>query len=200
MSKTFHVPLTATRIWKGAFPDCCVSCGGPKEAESALALTRLVARGRRQEQASVRLQVPHCERCARATKSVFLAGLLPFILGFLLVGAAGFLLAVYGSWVFGLDELQSPGQTQTPSLVVGAAAGLFGGFAGAFVFELLARLLLLPFYGSSLLRAPMLAKQFITDEDYVAGLSGRLNPDATQLTLKFSNEEVADEFARLNSA
>ena len=194
------MPLTAARAWEGAFPGRCVSCGGPKEAESALALTRLVARGKRQEQASVRLLVPHCERCAHATKSVFLAGCIPFVLGFLLVGAAGFLLAVYGSWAFGLDDLQSPGQTQTPSLVIGAGAGLFGGFAGGFVFELLTRLLLSPFYGSSLLRAPMLAKQFITDEDYVAGLSGKLNPDATRLTLKFSNDEVAGEFARLNSA
>jgi hypothetical protein len=192
--------LTAARTWEGTFPDRCVSCGGPKETESALALTRLVARGRRQAQASVRLQVPHCERCARATKSVFLAGCIPFVLGFVLVGVAGFLLAVYGSWVFGLDELQSPGQTQTPSLVLGAGAGLFGGFVGGFVFELLARLLLIPFYGSSLLRAPMLAKQFINDSDYVAGLTGRLDRDARQLTLEFSDEEVAGEFARLNSA
>lgn len=200
MSQTFHIPLTAARTWEGTFPTRCVSCGGPAEAESALALTSLVARGRRQEQVSVRLQVPHCERCARATKSVFLAGCIPFVLGLLVVGVAGFLFAVYGSWVFGLDELQSPGQTQSPSLIVGAAVGLFGGFAGGFVFELLARLLLIPFYGSSLLRAPMLAKQFITNEDYVAGLSGRLNSDATRLTLAFSNEEVAGEFARLNSA
>lgn len=192
--------LTAARKWEGVFPDRCVSCGGPKETESALALTRLVARGRRQEQASVRLQVPHCLRCARATKSVFLAGCIPFVLGFVLVGAAAFLLTVYGSWVFGLDELQSPGQTQTPSLVLGAGAGLFGGFVGGFVFELLARLLLIPFYGSSLLRAPMLAKQFINDSDYVAGLTGRLDRDARQLTLEFSNEEVAEDFARLNPA
>ena len=194
------MPLTAARTWEGTFPARCVSCGGVKEAESALALARLVARGRRQEEVSVRLLVPHCERCARATKSVFLAGCIPFMLGFLLVGAAGFLLAVYGSWVFGLDELQSPGQAQTPSLVIGAGAGLFGGLAGGFVFELLARVLLIPFYGAALLRAPMLARQFITDEDYVAGLSGRLDPDATRLTLKFSNEEVAAEFARLNPA
>jgi UPF0716 family protein affecting phage T7 exclusion len=192
--------LTAARAWEGTFPDRCVSCGGPQETESALVLTRLVARGRRQEEASVRLRVPHCGLCARASKSVFLAGCLPFTLGFLLVGAAGFLLAVYGSWVFGLDEAQAPGQAQSPSLVLGAAAGLFGGFVGGFVFELLARLLLIPFYGRALLRAPMLAKQFITDEDYVAGLTGRLDRDATRLTLEFSNDEVAAEFARLNPA
>ena len=192
------MPLTAARTWEGAFPALCVSCGGAKEAESALALTRLVARGRRQEQVSVRLQVPHCQRCARATKSVFLAGCIPFMLGFVLVGIAAFLLAVYGSWLFGLDEYGRP--EQSPSLVLGAAAGLFGGLAGGFLFELAARLLLIPFYGRSLLRAPMLARQLITDEDYVAGLKGGLNPDATRLTLEFSNEEVAGEFARLNSA
>lgn len=193
------MPLTAARKWEGAFPRRCVSCGGPEEAESALALARLVARGRKQEQVSVRLQVPHCGRCARATKSVFLAGCIPFALGFVLIGAAGFALAVYGAWIFGLDEGQA-GRAQTPSLVLGAGAGLFGGFAGGFVFELLARLLLIPFYGDSLLRAPMLAKQLITDVDYVAGLSGKLDRDATQLTLSFSNEEVAGEFARLNPA
>jgi hypothetical protein len=190
------MPLTAARTWEGGFPARCVSCGGPQEAESALVLTRLVARGRRQEQVSLRLQVPHCHRCARATKSVFLAGCIPFILGFAVVGVAAFLLAVYGSWLFGLDEYARP--EQSPSLVLGAAAGLFAGFAGGFLFELAARLLLIPFYGRSLLRAPMLATQLITDADYVAGLKGRLDPDATRLTLEFSDEGAAGEFARLN--
>jgi hypothetical protein len=199
VSKTFHIPLTAAHKWDGTFPDRCVSCGGPKEAESTLVASRLVARGGRQKEVALRLQVPHCRRCARATKSVFLAGCIPLVLGFVLVGAACFLLAVYGSWVLGLDEGQQA-QRQPPSLVLGAAAGMFGGLVGGFAFELLARLLLIPFYGGSLLRAPMLVKQFLTDEDYVAGLKGRLNRDATRLTLEFSNEELAGEFARLNPA
>lgn len=193
----FHMPLTAARTWGGAFPDRCIACGGAKEAESTLALSRLVARGGRQKEVSLRLQVPHCARCARVTKSVFLAGCIPFALGFGLVGAASFLLAAYGATVLGLEEHGTQGQS--PSLVLGAAAGLFAGLAGGFLFELLGRLLLFPFYGRALLSAPTLGRQLLTDTDYVAGLTGRLDPAGTELTLQFLNEEIASEFARLNA-
>ena len=192
----FHMPLTAARTWGGTFPDRCIACGGAKEAESTLGLSRLVARGRTQKEVSLRLQVPHCVRCARLTKSVFLAGCIPFALGFVLVGAASFLLAAYGSMWLGLEEHGTQGQS--PSLILGAAAGLFAGLAGGFLFELAARLLLLPFYGRALLSAPTLGRQFLTDTDYVAGLTGGLDPAGTELTLQFSNEEMASEFARLN--
>jgi len=84
------------------------------------------------------------------------------------------------------------------SLVLGAAAGLFGGIAGGFIFELVARLLLLPIMGRALLRAPLLVPTLFTDSDYVAGLTARPNADYT-LTLTFANAEIAREFEAANA-
>jgi hypothetical protein len=82
--------------------------------------------------------------------------------------------------------------------VVGGAAGMIVGLIGAFLFEGAARLLLLPFFGQALWQAPLLMTQFIQDADYVAGLRGKLDPEAKHLLLTFNNDELAAEFARLN--
>jgi hypothetical protein len=69
------------------FPTICVGCGAAPVVTSSLGLAKLVA-GRRGSQRPVKLTwpVPHCAACARSTKAVFLAQLLPFALGFLAVG------------------------------------------------------------------------------------------------------------------
>ncbi len=84
------------------------------------------------------------------------------------------------------------------SLVLGAAAGLFVGLLGGFLFEVIARVLLLPIMGRALLDAPLLAIQFLKDSDYVAGMSGKLSADGTQVCLTFNNSEIAREFRELN--
>ena len=141
--------------------------------------------------------VPHCAACARATKSVFLAGLIPFGLGFLLVGGAAFLVVFAWSARMGVDDMGKPANSN--SLVLGAAAGLFGGIAGGFLFELLARLLLLPIMGRALLRAPLFVPTLFTDTDYIAGLTVRPNADFT-LTLTFANPDISREFEAANAS
>ena len=180
------------------FPKRCASCGAPPETESKLALTRLVMRGKRQEQIALSYPIPHCRRCARSTKAVFLAGLIPFLLGFLLIGGAAFIVVTLGAFAWGLDNYGQPANAN--SLVLGAAAGLFSGLIGGFIFELAARVLLLPFFGAALFRAPLLAVQLINDADYVAGVSGKLNADGSTLQLTFSNADIAREFQSLNPA
>jgi hypothetical protein len=161
-------------------------------------LNRFVRRGERQEAVTQKYQVPHCRRCARSTKTVFLAGCIPFVLGLLIVGLAVFLIVTYGASIWGLDSYGKPDNSN--SLVLGAAAGLFAGLAGGFLFEVIARIILLPVMGRGLLSAPLLALQFLDDSDYVAGLKGKLESDASSVHFTFSNEEVAREFRSLNAA
>jgi hypothetical protein len=197
MPATLDLALDPRAPAPPAFPARCVACGAPAAAVSPLALSRLVARGQRQETVEVKLPVPHCARCARASRSLFLAGCVPFAAGFVLAGLAGFLLGAVATASLGLDVDDAE---IIPELVVGGLLGLAAGFVGGFLAELLARVLLLPFLGRGLLRAPLLAVQFLTDADYVAGLEGRLARDGAGLRLTFSHDDVAREFAALNQS
>jgi hypothetical protein len=181
------------------FPTICVGCGAAPVVTSSLGLAKLVA-GRRGSQRPVKLTwpVPHCAACARSTKAVFLAQLLPFALGFLAVGGAALAAGWYGAVSLGLDEIGTTNPRTPNSLVLAGAAGLAGGIAGGFVMELVARVLLLPAFGRALWAAPLLVPSIFTDADYVAGLGGRLCADGTQVTLTFAHDAVADAFAAAN--
>ena len=70
-----------------AFPEQCVGCGGARHPASKLAFSQVVTNAHGgQAPARRTLAVPHCEACARMTKAVFLAGLIPFVVGFLSAG------------------------------------------------------------------------------------------------------------------
>jgi hypothetical protein len=196
MPTTFQLQLPSKNM--PVFPDRCASCGAAREAESRLGLNRLVMRGKRQEQLALTYSIPHCRQCARSTQAVFLAGLIPFLLGFLLIGGAAFIVVTLGAFAWGLDDYGQPANAN--SLVLGAAAGLFCGLIGGFLVELAARVVLLPFFGAALFRAPLLAMQMLSDADYVAGLSAKLNADGSTLQLTFSNPDIAREFQSLNAA
>lgn len=196
MAQTIHIPIPAKGPSLITFPDRCVCCGQPKQSESTLTINRLVLRGSKQKQIEVKYQIPHCHTCARSTQTVFLAGCIPFGLGFLLIGGAAFAGAAWGASILGLDNY---GQTANAnSLIIAAAAGLVVGLIGGFFFEVIARVILLPIFGQALFRAPLLATQFLNDSDYVAGLTGKLNKDASQLQLTFSNDDIAREFKDIN--
>jgi hypothetical protein len=176
-----------------AFPARCVCCGAAPEAESILVLTPATSRKRPDP---LRISVPHCRRCSRGTRAVFMAGCVPFVLGFLLIGGIAFVAATFGAAALGLDEMGQPNNAN--SLVLGAAAGLAIGFIAGFVFELLARVVLLPLFGRALWDAPLVAMQVMDDSDHVAGLTVRPDRQTGGLLLTFSNAEVAAEFGTLN--
>jgi hypothetical protein len=174
------------------FPDCCVSCGRPVEAHS-----RLIVGPAPQSGGEVPMvQVPHCRRCARGTQVIFLAGCLPFGLGFVLVGGAAFLAAAFGASLLGLDEIGQPNNAN--SLIIGAGAGLIAGIVGAVAFEVLARGLLLIVFDRALWNAPLLAAQMFDDSDHVAGLTYHPARAGRPARLTFFNDAVAAEFAALN--
>ncbi len=181
------------------FPGRCVGCGGASRTASALAFSKVVTNARgSQAPVHVTLAVPHCDACARTTKSVFLVALIPFVLGFLGVGIATFVVVGVGAAALGLDGVGRPNNAN--SLVVGAAAGLVGGIAGGFVFEVLARVVLLPVFGRALLQAPLFVPSLFTDADHVAGLTGRPSGDLTAVALTFTRDDIAQECATSNAA
>lgn len=181
-----------------AWPSRCVGCGAAPTTASRLIVTRQVAKAGRQSPLTFTHEIPHCAACARSTKAVFLAAFVPFAIGFLAAGAAGLAFGWYGATVFGLDEM-GPTNPRTPnSLVVAGAAGLFAGIAGGFLLELAARVVLLPFFGRSLWRAPLLVPSLFTDSDRVAGLTVQANADMTEFLLTFDQDDIAREFAAAN--
>ncbi len=153
------------------FPERCAGCGAPPATTSKLVITRLVeGQSGAQRPVTIAWPVPHCAVCARATKAVFLAGFVPFALGFLVAGVAAFVLVGWQSLVWGVDDGPTAGPPRTPAaLVLGALSGLLAGIAGGFVFELAARAVLLPVLGRALWRAPLLVPSLLTDADRVAG-------------------------------
>lgn len=183
-----------------AFPDACVACGAPAVTTSTLAIERLVTTPRGgQQRRAIRWPVPHCAECARLTKATFLAGLVPFALGFLVVGAASFVAAAWGTIVTGLDAAADLSPPRTPaSLVLGALAGLLGGVAGGFVAELVGRVVLLPWFGRALLQTPLLVPSLFTDADHVAGLTVTPDAEMRTLALRFANDAAAEQFAQRN--
>jgi hypothetical protein len=197
------VPTTVTRAVSGGdqpiFSGRCVGCGAPATTSSNLAIAKVVT-GPSGGQRPVKLTyaVPHCTACARSTKAVFLAQLIPFALGFLVVGGVALASAWYGANLFGLDEAGQTNPRTPTSLVLAGAAGLFGGIVGGFVVELAARVALLPFFGSALWKAPLLVPSLFTDSDRVAGLTAHANADVTELRLTFDRDDAAREFAAAN--
>jgi hypothetical protein len=196
MARSFDAAVGLDGRCDARLPERCVCCGAPRAVESPLTLSRLIMRKRRQVTLTVRLSVPHCQACARASMSLFLIGLIPGLIGFVLVGGAVFAFVALGAAALGLDDYGRP--QDTPSLVLGAFFGLLAGLAGALVAELLTRLVLWPFLGRSMLRAPLLVVQLLSDSDYVAGLNVQLAKSGAQLRLTFENDAIASEYADLN--
>jgi hypothetical protein len=194
MSRTFQIPISKKN--PVIFPARCVSCGEAAQTSSVLAINRVSRKGKKPVPIAEKFLVPHCKRCARSTKAVFLTGLIPFGLGLLSVGGLTLALVTIAAMKGGLDNYGLPNNAN--SLVLGAFIGLIAGLIGGFVFELAARVVLLPFFGMALLRAPLLSAQLLSDSDYVAGLRAKLNAQATVLLLTFSNDRIASEFETLN--
>ncbi|MGD9905656.1 MAG: hypothetical protein AB7U83_19465 [Vicinamibacterales bacterium] len=198
MARTVSVPIDGER--PPAFPASCCGCGAPPTTTTTLALSRLVARpGGRQEPVQVAWAVPHCAACARATRAVFLAQFVPFLLGFVTAGGAALVAVWFGASEAGLDSVGATNPRTPNSWVLAGAAGLTGGLVGGLVAELVARVVLLPFYGAALWRAPLLLPSIVTDADHVAGVTARPDAAMTTATLRFDRDDIAAAFAAANA-
>jgi predicted lysophospholipase L1 biosynthesis ABC-type transport system permease subunit len=183
------------------FPDRCVCCGKPKEAETAVKVSRLIQEKRSQVNRSASLQVPLCFRCKRTDQRIFLLSLGSFVLGLAGVGVACFLLLSY--WDTRLGIMSSlgantiPGNPGTGVLII-LSISFIVGVGGGFLLEAILKALLIPFVGKALYYAPIMAIQLLGDVEYTAGLQARLSKDAKSIQLRFFNDNVASDFGALN--
>ena len=134
-TRTVHIAIPRD-LSAPCFPDRCVCCGAPGEAESKLNVSRTIkaGQGKKNVEKSVTWAVPHCRRCERSTKAVFLAGCVPFALGFVLCGLAALVVGA-GVATYYDDGSTSPLGSNT-SWQIGVVVGLVAGLLGGVVFEL----------------------------------------------------------------
>ena len=79
MASTLTIVVTDLESEPLAFPATCVGCGGVPVTTSLLSFAKVVTNARgAQNPVHLKIPVPHCQACARSTKAVFLAGLVPF--------------------------------------------------------------------------------------------------------------------------
>lgn len=189
MAKVFEFPLKRELT----FPERCVCCGKPSEAEIPMTINR--------QKRSVSLIVPLCLRCKKSDQRVFLSSLFAFVSGLVGVGVACFvLLFIWEGKTRTLESLginNVPGHLNADFILLGGTSFLIGMAAG-FLLEAVAKVLFIPFLGRALYYAPLMAVQFFGNVEYVAGLRVSLSENAKTLCLKFYNEEVAQDFERLN--
>ena len=200
MSKTFEIPI-AGPTFSLALPNLCVNCGRPKEAQAKFNFTRPAKADKWLPQEIV-LAVPQCARCrARSERTDYLMWL-SFLVGGLAAAAVAWV-AYSLLWESVIRALVGSGglmsSTEASASTVIILAALISGIPGGFLLEAVARPLFLPFFpffGASILYAPLLAVQLLGSVEYTAGLRGSMSRDFRTLRLKFYNDDVAREFAR----
>jgi hypothetical protein len=201
MARRFERPLSGGTV-AATFPDCCVSCGGPRAAEGTLTLeppaSAAPRRRRRGAPRRIVLKAPLCARCFRADQVSFLVSLGAYAAGGVAIAVTVFVaLVILDLRFLGIFTGERTANGQEPVMVLlllAAIAGLLGGL----VVEALARIVLLPFMGRVFFHAPFWMSQMLGNTDHVAGVTAGLTPDGQRVWLRLSNDEVADAFARLN--
>ena len=76
---------------------------------------------------------------------------------------------------------------------------LLGGIGGATLFEIILRVLTIPYFGKLLTDRPLTLVSVLRDFHDVPGLRAQVTSDKKTLTLTFEHEERAREFAMLNN-
>jgi hypothetical protein len=195
----FELPAEA----EPTFPTMCHCCGRAAEVDRKLTVSRLVARGQRQESVQKQYAIPLCTRCGRADDRIALLSWGSALLGIGLITAAAFVGLLYAQGLLqraginlGYGEVIS--ERGNGLIILGAIAFLVGVLGGGLV-EGLIKMLAIPFFGRALYWAPFLLRQIFGDVSYVAGVTGTLSKDGRQVQFRFFNPAVANAFARDNS-
>lgn len=182
------------------FPDRCVNCSKPKEAETVVKVSRLIQEKRSQVNRSASLQVPLCFRCKRTDQRIFLFSLGMFVLGLVGAGVACFLLLRVGDTRLGIMSSLGANTNTNPGagILIILYISFIVGVGGGFLLEAILKALLIPFVGKALYNAPIMAIQLLGDVQYTVGLQARLSKDAESIQLRFYNDNVARDFGALN--
>lgn len=172
------------------FPERCVNCG--KASARAWSLNLSTGEQKRGQMVELELSVPLCAACAAKEDKIANVTWLPFFIAGLLVCVVAFIPV----WLV-TPEVQTS-QPQSLPLLLGALVGLIAGIIGGTFVEFVLKLLFAPAYGQLLLRRPLTAFMVFSNVEQVIGLTARLSKDKQTLHLVLENDEVANEFKRLN--
>lgn len=173
------------------FPERCVSCGNPKE--TVLGITLNMGVQKRNQQVTMQLTVPMCNACAEKERSIAKVTLIPFMVAGSVIGVIVFVPAVFIA-----PEGTTP-QTLGFPFVFGGFVGLIAGIFGGTVVEFFVKMLAVPVYGKLLVRRPLTIIGFLAESDELIGISARFLRKTKIVRLEFEKEEIAREFAQLNS-
>jgi len=173
------------------FPECCVSCGKPKDTTLCITLNMGVQKQSRT--VTMQLTIPMCNTCAEKERSIAKVTLIPFMIAGFLIGVIVFVPVAF------ITPEGTTSQTIGFPLVVGAFAGLIAGMIGGTVVEFFVKMLAVPVYGKLLARRPLTLLGFLTENDQLIGISAKFLRETKIVQLEFENEEIAREFAQLNS-
>ncbi|PWH15737.1 MAG: hypothetical protein DDG60_05300 [Anaerolineae bacterium] len=175
------------------FPARCVHCGAATTETLPMNLSMGVQK--RSKPVLLKFSLPMCAQGGRLERGVAKVTLVPFLVGGLLMGAAGFFL---GAILTPAPPLATV-QTRFLALAVGALVGLVAGILGGTALEAVCKLFFTPVYGKMLLARPLTAIEILSDTETYLGFSVALSKDKKQLRLTFEHDEVGREFQRLNS-
>lgn len=172
------------------FPEHCVNCGKPSVRTWPLKLS--TGEQKRGQMVQMELSVPLCAQCAAKEDKIANVTWLPFFISGLLVCVAAFLPV----WLITPEGPTS--QPESLPLLLGAFVGLIAGIIGGTFVEFLLKLLFAPAYGQLLWRRPLTAFMVFANIEQLIGLTAKLSKDKQTLQLTIENDEVADEFKKLN--
>ena len=203
MAQTFEIPVTGSTFTL-ALPPRCVNCGQPLAAHANFKFTR-PDRAARDLPKEIALVVPQCALCrARSERTDYLMWISFFVGGLLAAVAAWFAFTL--AWDRAMTFLVGPGglspSTEQAAGTVIILASLITGVPGGLLLEALVRPLFIPcfpYFGISILYAPLLAVQLLGNVEYTAGLRGSMSRDFRTLRLKLYNDSVARDFAAMRA-
>lgn len=139
------------------------------------------------------LKIPMCKTCADKERGIAKVTLIPFLIG-------GFVIGVF---IFVPVTLVAPEGTTPQTLnlpfVLGGFAGLIAGILGGSAVEMVVKALAVPFYGRLVTRRPLTALGFFSNTDQLIGIAAKYLRAKNLVQLEIENEELAREFAQINS-
>lgn len=174
------------------FPNRCVNCGKPKEEILSLSFDMGVQK--KSGQVLMKIAVPMCKVCAEKERSIAKVTLIPFLIGGAIFGAIAFIPA----WIF------APQGTSTQTLgfdfVFAGFIALIVGIIFGTIIEAIVKTIAIPFYGKLVTKRPLTILSFLSETDDLIGISAKFIKDKKQIQLQFENQEIANEFKKINQS
>jgi len=200
--QTLNIPIKSSRqIPKLVFPERCLKCGQPKAGTRGISLD--ISPESSKKATTLELEPPLCRECIQLENRLEWFSLLPFTISAFLLAAVSFLLLwlvilpILPVWDWlGIFSRMDIGRY---SFILAGAGALFTAIVGGTIVELGLRILAVPYFGSLILTRPLTLLALFGDSHDIVGLRAKWNAKQKTLTLTFERDDMAGEFAALNS-